>query len=699
MKLTCQFSLPQLQRQHTRALIVHSRPLGMAQSDTEMNILFSMLSNSQFAPPSAPTQLTHRRDFVADCKKCMRLELLESGCWKESEGKLRPAFGLPLASLSFDASPTGIKGVKGFSVSIHYTTKNYERKVMALKVGAFRGASFWLRTPALCTLPFPRLRYSDPKREIDGYLAGTAENIGAFVHATAAEFDLVLDKRDEYEQLILNISDSFFSAATDNASAEVSASVDTLGLLSARCQAHSWALSWKNGLSKSGKPREKRSIFDSPDGFDSDGAESDDDGPAPAAAAVAGAAAAAPPNRLPFLYADLRDCSGRAKISKLGSFLLGWQQRDGVVRPLSLVDGNETRWTNASLVLERACLLENYLCERDGHAGVLKFFDKEWSNVDWRTLKQCAAVLHDAKTLVLLMQGEQCLIGDHFVPMLRIIESLRSPATHLKLTPRDFVPSPDDLNSNPPLAYFSSARRKYLGTDAFLTADTKDFLKKVSENLTLRFAATGRSGGQHSCMPVMLGIAMHPAVKSVIFSKTAVPGGHLFSPQQKADTISVLRRIMNRVRLPNAPPVEDPDAGLPDAAMQAHDDWQFSMPGLSSVAAAPAYSFRDEISAWADTPPQSMSAAKYWALEAASETTRFPLLCIVARAVYGAPLTTAGDERNFSHAMKLLAKDRKGAMKAGTFEDLMLLRLNHKLWSSNRELMSNPDFKKYWNDK
>ena len=66
------------------------------------------------------------------------------------------------------------------------------------------------------------------------------------------------------------------------------------------------------------------------------------------------------------------------------------------------------------------------------------------------------------------------------------------------------------------------------------------------------------------------------------------------------------------------------------------------------------------------------------------------------RAVYGVPLTTAGDERNFSHVMKLLAKDRKGQMKPGTFEDLMLLRLNHALWSSNRELMNNPDFAKYW---
>ena len=158
----------------------------------------------------------------------------------------------------------------------------------------------------------------------------------------------------------------------------------------------------------------------------------------------------------------------------------------------------------------------------------------------------------------------------------------------------------------------------------------------------------------------------------------------------------MLRRTMMRVKLSNAPPVEDTDLGPSAEAPAAHDSWQFSMPGLTGAVAAPAYSFRDEISDWADLPPQSISAATFWARETASATTRFPLLCVVARAVYGAPLTTAGDERNFSHAMKLLAKDRKGAMKAGTFEDLMLLRLNHKLWSSNRALETNPDFKKLW---
>ena len=59
IKLTCPFTVQQLQRQHTRALIVHSRPLGMAQSDTEMNILFDMLTSGQFVPPSKPTQLVN----------------------------------------------------------------------------------------------------------------------------------------------------------------------------------------------------------------------------------------------------------------------------------------------------------------------------------------------------------------------------------------------------------------------------------------------------------------------------------------------------------------------------------------------------------------------------------------------------------------------------------------------------------------
>jgi hAT family C-terminal dimerisation region len=223
----------------------------------------------------------------------------------------------------------------------------------------------------------------------------------------------------------------------------------------------------------------------------------------------------------------------------------------------------------------------------------------------------------------------------------------------------------------------------------------------VSDNLLLRFAANGRSGGQHSCMPVMLGIALHPAVKNVIVSKdTKIPGGSLFTAQQKADTIAHLRKLMARVSLPSPPAAEagqtQPVAGAAAASAAAHDEWQYTMPGLTGGASAPAHSFRDEVSAWADAPPLSMSAAKFWALELASETSRYPLLRIVARAVYGAPLTTAGDERNFSHVMKLLAKDRKGAMKPGTFEDLMLLRLNHHLWSSNRDLMTNPDFKKYW---
>ena len=119
---------------------MHSRPLGMAQSDTEMNILFDMLTSGQFVPPSKPTQLEQRRDFISDCKAEMRKKLLSVDVFCEIDGKLRPMYGLPLATLSFDTSPTGIKGVKAISITIHYATKSFVHESMALKVGAFCGA-------------------------------------------------------------------------------------------------------------------------------------------------------------------------------------------------------------------------------------------------------------------------------------------------------------------------------------------------------------------------------------------------------------------------------------------------------------------------------------------------------------------------------------------------------------------------------
>ena len=224
-----------------------------------------------------------------------------------------------------------------------------------------------------------------------GFLPGNAENLAAFVYSTVDEFDLVLEKRDEAQQLILRISDSFFAAATDNASAETSSASNVLGVHSSRCQGHSFALSWKYGLvSHQKKRKEKVSVFDLPDGFNSDSGS--DDELELAVDPPPGATAQAKDIRVVKLYSDLRDCAKRAKLGKVGSYLLGWQRQDGVSDPLSLVDGNTTRWTNAADVFERACLLERYMKAEETHAGVLPTLLKKWTNEDWITVKQCGAL-------------------------------------------------------------------------------------------------------------------------------------------------------------------------------------------------------------------------------------------------------------------------------------------------------------------
>lgn len=136
VKVSSAFTLSECQRQHTRALLVHSRPMNMAQ-DTEMKILFQMLGS--YKPPDRKTMTLHRRSFVADCKERLADLLIGDGVVVREENLLRSPFGIPLLSLSFDTSPTGLPGVKAISITMHWTNAEFVAKSFVLAVESFSG--------------------------------------------------------------------------------------------------------------------------------------------------------------------------------------------------------------------------------------------------------------------------------------------------------------------------------------------------------------------------------------------------------------------------------------------------------------------------------------------------------------------------------------------------------------------------------
>jgi hAT family C-terminal dimerisation region len=161
----------------------------------------------------------------------------------------------------------------------------------------------------------------------------------------------------------------------------------------------------------------------------------------------------------------------------------------------------------------------------------------------------------------------------------------------------------------------------------------------------------------------------------------------------KVDVINKLKSLVKSVVLPGR---ATPAADSPSPASA---DGLFFMPGLSAprddrVMANGSIAPDDEVSMFFKDLPIQMRAQDYWANH--PDARRYPTLRIVARAVYGVPLTTAGVERDFSKLGKVLAKDRR-SMKPETMRELMELCCNPDMWSSNRSLWdTDPGFRAFW---
>lgn len=307
-------------------------------------------------------------------------------------------------------------------------------------------------------------------------------------------------------------------------------------------------------------------------------------------------------------------------------------------------------------------------------------------------------MLKESEVISKLYQSRSTLLGDHVIPLVHWLNMVGNPASFLRVTTKDFRPTIEQLNStNPPFNYFASANRKQFAVPGIITPDAAAFCDTLYKNTMARFGRSGRSGNQHSCITVVLGIALHPACKGLVFSKGDLPGvPTLFDAETKASAVRVLRTWANGVIL-------DEEMGGEKAAAAGGGESepaakrlrsQFSLPGLTGE--APVTAIEDEVSAWMAAPALTVSAAEFWALEWKNTTSCYPKLRVVARAIYGIPLTSADDERNFSHANKVLAKDRL-RMKPETFKELMLLRLNPSVWSSNRDLVGmNKTFDSFW---
>lgn len=190
------------------------------------------------------------------------------------------------------------------------------------------------------------------------------------MHGVALSFGLVVDKRDGEGQRILKCSNYFAAGVVDNASAEVKAVADALGLPVGRCGAHSFSLSHKFAF-RTGKSRKEdklldaRSIFEQVDDFSTDD-DNDDTNDIPLEATPGSTL------RVAQLYADAGRMAKLNKISRHGIVLLSSQKREGVAEPRPLVSRNPMRWHNAGAAVARACELEHWLADSYDAAGTVE---------------------------------------------------------------------------------------------------------------------------------------------------------------------------------------------------------------------------------------------------------------------------------------------------------------------------------------
>jgi hAT family C-terminal dimerisation region len=611
------------------------RPYHYTDED-DMRTFYQMLG---FRVPAPRTIQTRQEMFEEQCTGNV-ISLLQTEGITNPDGT---SHVLPLASIAYDTSPTGVDGVHAITLNLHFLDKNFQAYCILLACEAF---------------------IVKDSVALEGITRGTADNLATWVVDVLKRFRIV-----PAAQATRKVDKYIYATTVDNATAEVKASADIMGTYVQRCGSHSFDLPLKH-------------IFKTPancDGTDS-GEEQDaldddmpDDVPLPDSQPVLHAAL--------IVLRFVRAAAKLSRATKEEQYFRRDQEVEGIVEPLNLIMRSATRWANTAKIVDRVLLLRQFM-----HALLSRLNLQPLSDEEWRTLMQVGAILHETEVLTTQLQSRGYLIGDHLGRLYNYMHMLSHPET-LRVHHPSFEPSVAQINAatrsgrpcndEPAYARFDmwdNEWRKQRAVPGVLTPDADAVRRRLLEEYTARCRA---KKAQFCSLPLRAGAALHPSFKPLIFGQETT----MWLPVEKAEGQAELRRLLLKVTaatFSTAPP-----AGQ-SASVAPRNPMLCALAGVDVLPAAPPVD--DEFEAWKREPPQQLLQAEFWAQQLNGISTRFKNLARVARTVLSAPNTNAQGERDFSLAKQLLAPHRK-SMSAETFARKMFLIQNRRLWNPNPGLI------------
>ena len=468
---------------------------------------------------------------------------------------------------------------------------------------------------------------------------GTGRSIAEYVVGRLKDFNLVPATLRGFD-----ISEYCYVVTTDNASAEVNASIEHLKCRSQTCSAHTLALVLKGALAPNGTKSKVMLLLD-----------------------------------------RLAELAKAHKIGKGKAHLLNAQMQhaEPVQRPLHLLSRCATRWVDAYRLFERAFLLRTWL-----DAAFLLASKPAFSEEEWTILIQATAVLRMFKEVTIALQSTELCNGAHLVLIYKLALHLKNPSM-FSFHPADFTPSPEQLNSmserRSEARFDLWAKELTSGNPNDLHDDVRKLISDAWAQLQGRCLLLPHGKRQFNSVTAMMCLFFEPSTKWLIFNLDH--DSLIFSKEQKMEAKTELLRLMRM--FPRAEQEEDPqpppqsrsflDFGGDPLLAQPSSMRSDLLPATLGPARRVVDDALDELRRWEiDTQFVSQSMTEVWFGKACGSI--YPMMAAVFIFLIAPEHCTATCERDFSVLAQQLTPLRKGQMSMQTVERKMFLLLNKGLW-------------------
>ena len=381
----------------------------------------------------------------------------------------------PLLSASADGSTEqSVTGKTTISLRVYWLDADFNKRSAVLAVGAF-GFDWNLKTP---------------DEKVNAIVRATAVNLAKWVVMVLKDFQIL---PPDFPLTGRAVADFLFGFSCDSASAEICMVRTILGILCHNDPNHILALIMKGALYA--KKDHPKLLFDT-------------------------------------LGDRMSALARNHKKGNNGAALYGLQQQDKAVRPLKLVSMNKTRWNGVARVYERMILLRPWMDAATRNAD-----HKRFDEMDFKIINQTNSFLALANETSKALQDRSLIIGEHVVPLLRMLTKLRKPET-LPMLAEDFYITVEQLNARQePDALGERLRllsvQGLLGTCATTFAARANLDPEVNalrERMVLGFKErAGLVKDQLSNTATLLAIALDPLMKGLL-----EPPNTAFFPQESA---------------------------------------------------------------------------------------------------------------------------------------------------------------------